>query len=144
MTAAYDSPEQHLGDTIDVVRLVLALVQARRNGDTAEQARLTAAVRARELEVRARVTASPPALVPLERLRTIFGLTPTEVRVIAALAAFELETTLRADARALMADPQRAHPDAGGLASPTPLCHAFQSVDLPSPGEVRRQLLQAS
>ncbi len=117
MTAAYDSPEQHLGDTIDVVRLVLALVQARRNGDTAEQARLTAAVRARELEVRARVTASPPALVPLERLRTIFGLTPTEVRVIAALAAFELETTLRADARALMADPQRAHPDVGLLAA---------------------------
>lgn len=44
------------------------------------------------------------------------------------------------------------HPDATtervsqalGFSSPTALCHAFQSVDLPSPGEVRRQMMQAS
>ncbi len=44
------------------------------------------------------------------------------------------------------------HPDATtervsqalGFNSPTALCHAFQSVDLPSPAEVRRQLLQPS
>lgn len=30
-----------------------------------------------------------------------------------------------------------------GFSSPTALCHAFQSVGLPSPGEVRRRLLEA-
>jgi len=118
VTAAYDSPEQHLGETIELVRLVLAAAtRLRLHGDDDEHARLRAAARAQDQHIRARIEASPPALVPLEKLRAIFGLTPTEGRVIAALAAFELETTLRAEARALMADPQRLHPDVGLLAA---------------------------
>ena len=115
MTAAYDSPEQHLADQLELIRLVLAATEAPpAAGDEATDDRL-AQLRAREAAIAARVAASPPALLPLERLRETFELSPTEVRVLVALTAFELDTSLRNAARRLMGDPLRVHPDVGLL-----------------------------
>ena len=114
----YTSPEQHLGETIELVGIVLAAALRLRQGGASvdiDHAALLAQARRRELEIKARVEVTPPLLVPLERLRATFDLSATELRVVAALAALELETTLRAQARQLMADPQRIHPDAGLL-----------------------------
>ena len=119
----YESPEQHLADLIDLAGLVLTIATMRRRLQAArvdpetdaDLTRATAALHAREQAIEARVARTEPGVLPLERLRRTFGLTATEVRVIALLAAFELETTLRDQARALMADPNRIHPDIGLL-----------------------------
>jgi SpoVK/Ycf46/Vps4 family AAA+-type ATPase len=119
----YASPEQHLAEQIDVAAMVLAIAGQRRRLSAArvdpdtdpDLARATAALQAREAAIEARVAHSEPANLPLERLRRTFGLSASEVRVISLLAAFELETSLRDQARALMADPNRVHPDIGLL-----------------------------
>jgi MoxR-like ATPase len=119
----YESPEQHLADQIDVASLVLAIAAMRRRpamqrtdpDADPELGRAVAALQSKEAAIEARVQHTDPALLPLERLRRTFGLSATEVRVIAMLAAFELETPLRDQARALMADPNRIHPDVGLL-----------------------------
>jgi len=119
----YESPEQHLADHLDVAALVLAVARMRRalaerrtEPETdPELQRALHALAAREADIDARVARTDPSVLPLERLRRTFGLSATEVRVISLLAAFELETTLRDQARALMADPNRIHPDVGLL-----------------------------
>jgi hypothetical protein len=119
----YESPEQHLADQIEIATLVLAAAMMRRRAaerrvdpDTdPDLVRATAALQAKEVEIDARVARTDPSILPLERLRRTFGLSATEVRVIALLAAFELETPLRDQARALMGDPNRVHPDVGVL-----------------------------
>ena len=119
----YESPEQHLADHVDVATLVLAAARMRRGlaerrvdpETDPELQRTLQALAAREASIETRMAGTDPTLLPLERLRRTFGLSPTEVRVIAMLAAFELETTLRDQARALMADSNRIHPDIGLL-----------------------------
>ncbi len=119
----YESPEQHLADHVEAVSLVLVAADLRRglalrrvDPDTdPDYLRAVHALQVREAEIDTRVAGTDPALLPLERLRRTFGLSPTEVRVVSALAAFELETRLRDHARALMADPNRIHPDVGLL-----------------------------
>ena len=119
----YESPEQHLADLIDLASLVLAIGAMRRHlaerrvdpDDDADLQRALQALAAREAAIEARVGRTDPGLLPLERLRRTFGLSTTEVRVLAMLAAFELETRLRDQARALMGDPNRIHPDVGLL-----------------------------
>ena len=115
----YDSPEQHLAANVELVGVVLAAALRKRQGDPhaeVEHATLIEQARSVEAAIKARVDVTATANVPLDRLRDAFSLSATEVRVIVALAAFELETKLRAQARVLMADPQRVHPDAGLLA----------------------------
>ena len=119
----YESPEQHLADQVDVASLVLTVARMRRalaerRVDPETDPELQKALhelQAREASIDTRTARTDPALLPLERLRRTFGLSATEVRVIALLTAFELETTLRDQARALMADPNRVHPDIGLL-----------------------------
>ena len=119
----YESPEQHLADHLDAVTLVLAVAGMRRalsarrvDPDTdPDFVRASQALQEREATIDQRVARTDPGVMPLERLRRTFGLSATEVRVIALLASFELETTLRDQARALMNDPNRIHPDVGLL-----------------------------
>src|SRR5688572_28568970 len=106
----YESPEQHLADHIDAATLVLAVAALRRRAAERriepdadpDLQRALQALQAKDAAIEARVGRTEPGLLPLERLRRTFGLSPTEVRVIATLAAFELETSLRDQARALM------------------------------------------
>ena len=119
----YESPEQHLADHVDIAGLVLTIARIRRalaerrvDPETdPELQQALQALQAREASIDARIAHTDAALLPLERLRRTFGLSATEVRVISILAAFELETRLRDQARALMDDPNRIHPDVGLL-----------------------------
>ncbi|MBK9034718.1 MAG: ATP-binding protein [Myxococcales bacterium] len=111
----YAEPMAHLLDQLVIVRVALQAAVARRGGgDEAardlevEQARLDA-------ESRARAAVSAPAAVPLERLRGVFQLSPTEIGVLVLLAGLELDVKLREYARGVMADAARTAPDVGLL-----------------------------
>ncbi len=124
MTAApYDSPEQHLRDQIDAVRLILAAAQRRRQiiergGELSADADLTRAAHEiveRDANMAARVKHTDPVLVPIERLRRTFQLSPREVRALVLLTALEIDTKLRESVRSWVGDPSRTHPDIGLL-----------------------------
>ena len=122
MTAhPYESAAEHLRDHIELIKLVIEIVARRRRLGQADQSEaveaLIADARAKEQIILARERLSPLELRPIERLRASFGLSSTEVRVLLALTAFELDTSLRAAVRTLMNDPTRVHPDVGLLAT---------------------------
>jgi predicted nucleic acid-binding protein len=119
----YDSPEQHLGDQIAVVRWLLAAALRRREvlaaGDDlandAEHARAIEAARAADAASADRAELSAHDNLPLERLRLTFNLSVNEVHVLVLLTALELDTELRERARRLVGDRDRPHPDVGLL-----------------------------
>ena len=123
MTATpYPRPADHLNDQLEIARLTLrAAVRRRQLGEVAnpaedaEYARLYGEVARLDRESAARVEVSEGTAVPLERLRAMFRLSPTEVRVLVLLTGLEIDTRLRENARALMNDPTRPHPDVGLL-----------------------------
>jgi hypothetical protein len=119
----YARPAEHLHDQLALVRLILAAALRRRalldvahGDDDAELARLLAEITASDRASTARSAISPLAAVPLERLRRVFALSTTELRVLVLLIGLELDVTLRAQVRQFMADAQRPHPDVGLLA----------------------------
>ena len=121
--APYTSPEQHLREHIEVLQLMLAAAERRRQlaargddlaGDE-ELTRAAHAIVARDAAMAARVEASDPVLVPLERLRRTFHLSPRELRILVLLTALELDTRLRERVRAWVGDGSRPHADLGLL-----------------------------
>ncbi|MBK7078652.1 MAG: ATP-binding protein [Myxococcales bacterium] len=112
----YTDASEHLADQLAAVRVALRLAARRRSGaDAAELARL-AERRARiEGESAARAAVSELALVPLERVRRTFRLSPTEVGVLVLLTAIEVDVRLHGLAVALMKDAARGHVDVGFL-----------------------------
>ena len=123
MAVPYARPAEHLHDQLALVRLILAAALRRRalldvahGDDDAELARLLAEITASDRASTARSAISPLAAVPLERLRRVFALSTTELRVLVLLIGLELDVTLRAQVRQFMADAQRPHPDVGLLA----------------------------
>ncbi len=123
MTATpYPRPAEHLSDQLDIARLSLRAAARRRQLDPAanptddpEYTRVLVEIARLERDSAARVDASESHAVPLERLRVMFRLSTTEVRVIVLLTGLEIDITLREHARALMNDPTRPHPDVGLL-----------------------------
>jgi len=118
----YTRPADHLNEQLDIARLTLrAALRLRQIAEDANAAadddygRVLAEITQLDRESEARVAASALSAVPLERLRVLFRLSPTEVRVIVLLTGLEIDTKLREHARALMNDPTRPHPDVGLL-----------------------------
>ena len=112
----YADASEHLADQLAAVRVALRLAAVRRRGlAAAEQARLSARRAQIEGESAARAAVSAPEVVPLERLRRAFGLSPTEVGVLVLLTAIEVDVRLHGLAVALMADAARGHADVGFL-----------------------------
>jgi hypothetical protein len=119
----YRTAADHLRDHLALARLLLQVAVRRRaledvDGADADPAlgHALAAVADAEAAITARVARSAPARLPLERLRARFGLSPTEVRVVALLVGLELELALRAEVRMFVADGRRPDPDVGLLA----------------------------
>ena len=149
----YRSAAEHLGDHLALARQLLAVAARRRQLEDderwyddralvahhAELARAEAAIAARE-------ASSDPARLPLARLRACFGLSSTELRVLAVLVGLELELGLRAEVRAFTGDVRRPEPDVGLLAEllyPTPADRAHVPEELGPDGRLVRSALVA-
>jgi len=108
--APYVHAGEHLRDQLDVVRVALRAVAARRVGQAPPED-ADATIAALEAASRARAAVSAPAAVPIERLRGELALSPTEVRILVLLVGGEVDVELLNQARAVMGDPGRMVPD---------------------------------
>ncbi len=120
--APYAQPAEHLGDEIALTRLLLARAMAGKRTDARvpdgpSVAELDAAIAGLTRTIALRLAAARAAgrPMPLDRLRSVFGLSTSEQRVVAALAALEMDVELRELARFITGDPSRAQPDVGLL-----------------------------
>jgi hypothetical protein len=119
----YARAVDHLFDQLRICDTLLrAAVRRKQLGDIrhwerdADLARLAEELAEHDRVSRARVEVSEIDHVPLERLRRVFRLSPTEVRVLVLLVGLEIDVSLRERVRGLMADHSRPHPDVGLLA----------------------------
>ncbi|MCW5808565.1 MAG: hypothetical protein KIT31_39810, partial [Deltaproteobacteria bacterium] len=99
MATSYVDAREYLDDAIALVERMLG-----RSRDDGRAAELEVEIAHREelMAARCRATAVAGRRVPLDLVGTAFGLSPTELRVLAVLAALELSADVRRAAGALV------------------------------------------
>ncbi|MBL8622303.1 MAG: ATP-binding protein [Myxococcales bacterium] len=149
----YRSAAEHLRDHLALARRLLAAAARRRQLEDVDRwyddgalVALHDELARDEATIAARVACSEQARLPLARLRACFGLSSTELRVLAVLVGLELDLGLRAQVRAFTGDVRRPEPDVGLLAEvlyPTPAERARIPEELGPDGRLARSALVA-
>lgn len=128
------------------VRALLGAATAPTADGQQQLADLDAGIVARDelIEARLDVSAAQGLVLPFELLRTTFGLSPTEQRVLWILIAIELDARLRQLMRYLVNDATRVHADLGLLqllVYGTPQTRELMVTELATDGRLYRHRL---